>query len=225
MTNGVLQTIQLLPSILNGTNCVVGLSEYCCMTFSFAIFYVFWKKIDADNEVESKYREIGGNDVECIDHAVVPKQFPAYQPSFDRAVWKNVAWAGRVDDEPRALWVDYMRDNVDPDYVDDDPDEGPQPLVDDDLEEWDGGLEEDWNADEGTGGIYGLSDDEKATENDDYCIFKCEENDSVGDLRGKKMKAAYRTLCKDKAISLGIWDEEYPPRLLDDFVYVGRLSP
>lgn len=63
-------------------------------------------------------------------------------------------------------------------------------------------------------------------ESEDYCILKCEEGDSVRDLRRKKRKAALiREVYKDKAISLGVWDGEYPLRLLDDYVYVSKLSP
>lgn len=47
--------------------------------------------------------------MECVDHVVVPKQFHVYQPPFDRAAWRNMAWAGRVYDDPRSWWVTYMR--------------------------------------------------------------------------------------------------------------------
>lgn len=127
-----------------------------------------------------------------------------------------MAWAGRVDDEPRALWVDYMRNNVNLDFVDNDPDEGPQPIVDDALE--------DWNPDENAGGLYELSDNEQVVDNVDYCIFKCDVNDSVRDLRRKKRKATYRALYKEQAISLGVWDGEYPSRLLDDFYLCEQIE-
>lgn len=100
-----------------------------------------------------------------------------------------------------------MRENENSNFVDDDPEDGPQPLNIWDSygdDEWDGRFDERYNDDEGAGGIYGFSDDEKTAENEDYCIFKCEEGDSVRDLRRKRRKATLIVLYKDKAIFLGV---------------------
>lgn len=102
--------------------------------------------------------------MECIDHVVVSKQFPVYTPSDDPDVWRRMAWAGRVEDPHRLWWVNYMRENEDPDFVDNDPDERPQPInIWDPFgdDEWDGRFDELPNDDEGAGGIYGFSDDEE----------------------------------------------------------------
>lgn len=59
------------------------------------------KNAGNDYEVGSKYKDLGSDAMECIDHVIVPKQFLVYKPPFDREFWKSMAWAGRVDDDPR----------------------------------------------------------------------------------------------------------------------------
>lgn len=162
---------------MNGTNCVVGLSEYCWITFSSAIIYISGKNADNDYVVEIQYEEIGGDVLECINHVVVPKQFPVYSLPNDLVIWKSLAWAGRVEDPPRLWWVNYMRENENPNFVDEDLDEGPQPIYIWDPfgdDEWDGRFGEMYNNDEGVvgaGGIYGYSDDEEFSRNDSIFLY------------------------------------------------------
>lgn len=75
-----------------------------------------------------------------------------------------------------------------------------------------------YNDDEGAGGIYGFSDDEKDVENDNYFIMECKNDESVRDLRRKKWKAYLRATYKDKAREGGFRDGVYPSFMLDEYI-------
>lgn len=85
-------------------------------------------------------------------------------------------------DPPAFVWIDWIKKNIDPNFVDDEPKIGPQ-IIDwrqdagDGLPEWNGRFDELNNSDEDVVGIYCLSDDEEVTSNIDCYIEKTERNE------------------------------------------------
>lgn len=46
----------------------------------------------------------------------------------DRQRYKNLTWAGRVVDPKRTIWIKWVKENFDLDFIDDDPSIGPQKI-------------------------------------------------------------------------------------------------